>query len=320
MWSDTKLYRQLVRLISPLTIFLTLFLFAGYFSKDVSASCNVAYGEPICQTGSWLDCNDTGGGIVTHYPVGWDQCGCTGAYRYCNWFEVSYGDTCSCGGGGNGGPTPPPQCGSAPLVMINKSDGAGFVWYGASVQVTDGTQVCFMSSPSGNQYSSRQTQDGTGYKGATNVGGISCFTMTIGNSWTTGGIEAYQNECSGAPNGTCEQLYYSESCRNWTDIVAVAAPPAAWWQVKDADITTNGNISSKIPSGCTLPGCNPVFGLDGLGGFPGVVVYGGDSFDFSGTTGSGANQVSSKNWLANASYLGKTYGSAYFSKLGPKVD
>ena len=101
---------------------------------------------------------------------------------------------------------------------------------------------------------------------------------------------------------------------------AIDCPVSAWWQVKDADITTNGNISSKIPSGCTLPGCNPVFGLDGLGGFPGVVAYGGDSFSFSGTISSGANQVSSKNWLANTSYLGKTYGYAYFSQLLPKVD
>ncbi|OGM76917.1 hypothetical protein A2210_00105 [Candidatus Woesebacteria bacterium RIFOXYA1_FULL_40_18] len=116
----------------------------------------------------------------------------------------------------------------------------------------------------------------------------------------------------------CDSCGWDESAS--AQIRAIDCPVSAWWQVKDADITTNGNISSKIPSGCTLPGCNPVFGLDGLGGFPGVVAYGGDSFSFSGTMSSGANQVSSKNWLANASYLGKTYGYVYFSKLGPKVD
>lgn len=124
--------------------------------------------------------------------------------------------------GGGGGPTPVPQCGAAPLVMIDK--GEGFKWYGASVQVFQGSLVCFRSSPSGNKYTSRPTQDGTGYKGAVNVNGTNCFTPKIGDTWTTGAIEAYENQCTnGVLNGTCEQLYFSDSCRNFTDLVVLAA-------------------------------------------------------------------------------------------------
>jgi len=84
-----------------------------------------------------------------------------------------------------------------------------------------------------------------------------------------------------------------------------------WWQVIDADvISQNGNIISVIPSSCTLPGCNPLFGLEGLGGYPGVPVYGGSTASF------GEGDVSSKGWLANAqSLFSKIYDYDYFSRL-----
>ncbi|MEK7065561.1 MAG: Ig-like domain-containing protein [Patescibacteria group bacterium] len=116
-----------------------------------------------------------------------------------------------------------PHCSSAPLVMIDKGDGSGFKWYGTSVQIPYTTKVCYKSDPSGNHYTSRQTRGGL--KGAVNVGGTACFTVTQGDPWTTGEIEAYENECSGAPDGTCEQLYYSDSCRNHTDIIPQAVTP-----------------------------------------------------------------------------------------------
>src|SRR3972149_1764751 len=143
MRSDSRLYRQLVHLISLLTIFLALFLFAGYFSKDVLASCNVTTGGAECIGGPGiLTCDLIGSCKVTRSPVGWGQCGC--GSLFCNWVEVSCGGTCSCGGGpGGGGNESPPQCSTAPLVMIDKSDGAGFKWYGTSVQIPYTTHVCY---------------------------------------------------------------------------------------------------------------------------------------------------------------------------------
>jgi hypothetical protein len=86
--------------------------------------------------------------------------------------------------------------------------------------------------------------------------------------------------------------------------------PGPWWQVVDSDIITGGDIISSIPLSCALPGCNPLFGLEGLGGYPGVPVYGGSTASF------GEGDVSSKGWLANAqSSFSKIYDYDYFSKL-----
>lgn len=91
-------------------------------------------------------------------------------------------------------------------------------------------------------------------------------------------------------------------------------PPRGWWQVRDADIISNGSVTSLIPTTCTLPGCNPIFDLDGTGTFPGVIMAGG-STDFSAGVGNGT--VSSKNWQANTTYQGKTYNYDYFENLIP---
>jgi hypothetical protein len=65
-------------------------------------------------------------------------------------------------------------------------------------------------------------------------------------------------------------------------------PAGPWWQVKDADVQTNGDLRSKVPSGY-------YFGLPGLGGFPGVAKYGGSTSLSSAT-------VSAKGWLAESAY------------------
>jgi hypothetical protein len=90
--------------------------------------------------------------------------------------------------------------------------------------------------------------------------------------------------------------------------------PGPWWQVQDADIITNGNLFSLIPATtCLLPGCDPAFGLEGSGGYPGVPSYGG-SYDFE--AGSGTGTVSSTGWLANSmSTFNKVYDYSYFQAL-----
>lgn len=59
-----------------------------------------------------------------------------------------------------------------------------------------------------------------------------------------------------------------------------------WWQVKDSDIQANGDLLSTVPDA-------EFFGLDGGGGYPGVVAY-------SGQTNITSANVSSTGWLANS--------------------
>ncbi len=94
-------------------------------------------------------------------------------------------------------------------------------------------------------------------------------------------------------------------------------PPVGWWQVSDADVSTNGDLTSLIPDTCILPACNPVFGLKGTGGFPGVPSYGG-SADFSLNSDSGIAAETPYNWSADTqSSFRKTYNYAFFEAQIP---
>lgn len=80
--------------------------------------------------------------------------------------------------------------------------------------------------------------------------------------------------------------------------------PCRWWQVKDADVTTNGDLTSVIPGG-------QYFGLLGGGGYSGVPAYGG-------TTNLTNLDVSADGWLANSVYSSaKLYNSTYFANAVP---
>lgn len=87
-----------------------------------------------------------------------------------------------------------------------------------------------------------------------------------------------------------------------------ACPQVGWWQVKDADVASSGDIISKAPSGVK-------FNLDGPGGFPGVVSYTGTaSLNFGGGTAG----FSTTNWLAETSTTStKVYDSKYFANQIP---
>ena len=103
--------------------------------------------------------------------------------------------------------------------------------------------------------------------------------------------------CGGADcAGSSSQVCNLQSC--------IVGP---WWQVVDGDVQTNGDLNSNVPTGY-------YFGLDGLGGFPGVAKYGG-STDLTAT------KVSEKGWLANSSYAppnGRVQNYAYFRRLVPE--
>ncbi len=84
-----------------------------------------------------------------------------------------------------------------------------------------------------------------------------------------------------------------------------------WWQIMDADVLTNGNLTSGIPGNLVEN-----FILDGAGGFPGVAIYGGTIADFS--AGSGTGTLSSTGWLANSTSVSqKTFSYDYFAGLIP---
>lgn len=76
-------------------------------------------------------------------------------------------------------------------------------------------------------------------------------------------------------------------------------PPVAWWQVKDSDIATNGDLASQ-------PAGNNLFGLPGGGGYPGVPAYGG-------ATNLTNTNVSATGWLANSGITSpKNFDYHYF--------
>jgi uncharacterized protein YjdB len=91
---------------------------------------------------------------------------------------------------------------------------------------------------------------------------------------------------------------------NTSTVTVVPASP--WWQVKDSDLSSNGDLTSIIP-----PVAGTLFDLVGPGGFPGIPSYAGS------TSLTGAN-VSSTGWLANSTTVGqKTYDYSYFANQIP---
>jgi len=80
--------------------------------------------------------------------------------------------------------------------------------------------------------------------------------------------------------------------------------PGPWWQVKDSDVQSAGDLLSNVPTGS-------YFGTLGTGGYPGVPAYGGST----GLTGA---NVSSVGWLVNSSVTNpKTYNYDYFANQIP---
>lgn len=78
------------------------------------------------------------------------------------------------------------------------------------------------------------------------------------------------------------------------------------------DIYALNALTSYIPSTITPR----LFHLDSLIGYPGVVAY-GTSYDFDRSiTSTGANLVSSKNWLVNETYASTDYYQTFYRRFG----
>ncbi len=155
--------------------------------------------------------------------------------------------------------------------------------------------------------------------GGSCVGGASTYCIgDTGNGTNTYNPSYITPQCASGDTGN-KYLYNTATGQSsgFTQAqIDSTCKPGPWFQVKDGDVITNGRIQSLIPLACSLPTCTPYFDLNGTGTFPGVVVYGSSvapNFAVSG----GAGTVSSKKWLANTSYMGKTYNYSYFEGLIP---
>lgn len=100
-------------------------------------------------------------------------------------------------------------------------------------------------------------------------------------------------------------------CEDTTSVNVTS--PGPWWQVKDSDIFSQGNITSLIPITCITPGCQSSFDLDGDGGYPGIPIYSGHL-----SLGS-AERTSSTGWRAKTGTdFKRNYSLAYFEKQIPQ--
>ncbi len=109
----------------------------------------------------------------------------------------------------------------------------------------------------------------------------------------------------GACSVTCGGGTQVNQCGTPRSCNTQACTAPAWWQVKDGDISANGDLVSKVPGG-------NYFGLTGGGGYPGVPAYSGS------TNLTGAN-VSQVGWLAQSSNPNaRIFDYKYFANQIPK--
>lgn len=103
---------------------------------------------------------------------------------------------------------------------------------------------------------------------------------TIGTSWDIIGDVSDSDSALAGP-------YSSGTCFAAGQVI----PPQIvnWFQTKDADVYSRLNIKSLIPQTAV----EPYFSIEGDGGSPGVVIYGGSKFDFNNA------DVSEQGLLAN---------------------
>ncbi|EKE05814.1 MAG: hypothetical protein ACD_19C00176G0036 [uncultured bacterium] len=90
------------------------------------------------------------------------------------------------------------------------------------------------------------------------------------------------------------------STQNYTN------PPCSWWQVKDGDVTTDGDLTSKVPA-------SQYFGTNGSGGYHGVPVY-GRTFNLT----SDEVKLLAPKWNANTTTTeSRVFNYSYFKNLIP---
>lgn len=125
---------------------------------------------------------------------------------------------------------------------------------------------------------------------------------------------AYSTVVTGVAAGSATvtaQVTMNGSVRCSDSSTVSVVPEGPWWQARDGDVVANGSLTSLIPSSCSLPACDPAFGLDGDGGYPGIP-------GFVGSLNVGAGSVSSTGWAAEgAPGSRRNYSYSYFIRQIP---
>ncbi|MGB9911572.1 MAG: hypothetical protein ACPLKP_03170 [Microgenomates group bacterium] len=115
-------------------------------------------------------------------------------------------------------------------------------------------------------------------------------------------------DCDCVPNEICQvqYCYYNGDptqgqCDFNTQCVEDPSCQKTWFQTQEGAVHTQNEIISFMPSG-------NFFSLEGLGGYPGIVSYGGEEVIF------GLGSVSSLGWLANTTFV-NWFDFDYFKKI-----
>ena len=129
-------------------------------------------------------------------------------------------------------------------------------------------------------------------------------TSDLPGSWINVDVNACDANTWGACSATCGGGLQYNGCGDSRACNAGSCSP--WWQVKDGDVTTNGDLDSSLP-----PNIGAYFDTAGSGGYPGIPAYGG-------ATSLSSTNVSVKGWLANSGYNStKVYNTGFFLNAIP---
>lgn len=125
----------------------------------------------------------------------------------------------------------------------------------------------------------------------------------------------YSLSLTGMPAGYICSTGCAQSCPTAAGVVSPSSKnffltysPGPWWQVKDGDVESNGDLNSAPP----LPQPPNFFDLKGPGGFPGIPTYNGT------LSGIDSTNVSETKWLAASSITNpKIYNYQFFINQVP---
>ena len=267
------------------------------------------------------------------------NCWCTGYYSYqceasggggCSGNSYWVSDGCSCGGSSGGG-TPPPSCGCGTQECDFSVPGCQCLYIGCKVGGVTGDNCvkftcgsnppppspsCIISlAPASMTIGDNSTTTFIASVTPSNgtITNVTFTSSTTGNATVSPASDStvpYSTVATGVGVGSSTitasaVMSGSVRCSDSSLLIITSSDP--WWQVKDADVVTNGDLRS----GAAIPGGN-YFNLVGAGGYPGVPAFGG-------STNLTTSNVSVMGWLANSTYSSsKLFNSNYFFNAVPE--
>lgn len=249
-------------------------------------------GGGSCPCSLWCNPSCPGGYTQTNY--------CGGS---CSSGTVACIDNNQCGGGPPPQPPPPPP---AATCSLNPN-------FAPASPINAGTSTTFRSNITINNGSLSTVTVTSLQPAIATVSGSGVNRTVTGQK---GGVATIR--VSATVNGAGG----SGSCGPVNRILTVNQ--VAWWQVKDGDVVARGNLTSRIPLACNAAvGCNPAFNLKGPGGFPGLPIYSGATYDFADSTASlGIPAEGTIPWISQSNYASGVNNYSYASfvrQLPPSI-